>query len=259
MPLPAPPTPPNPDHVPSERELREDLAAAYRLLALFGMTDLVFTHLSARVPGERHRFLVNPYGLLFEEVTASSLVLVDAAGEPAQPTAWPVNPAGFVIHSAVHLGRADAHCVMHTHTLAGMAVAAQRGTADGVLPLNQISMEFCGRVALHEYEGIAAGDNLSERERLVRDLGDRPCMILRHHGLLTVGSTVAEAFYRMHYLEQSCRIQLAAQASGVPLDIPAPATVARTRAQFEAGAGAAWLPWQALRRKLDREQPGYRE
>jgi ribulose-5-phosphate 4-epimerase/fuculose-1-phosphate aldolase len=256
MPLPPPPIPPDPGQVPTERELREDLAAAYRLVALFGMTDLVFTHLSARVPGQGHRFLVNPYGLLFEEITASSLVLVDAEGEPAQETSWPVNPAGFVIHSAVHLGRADAQCVMHTHTLAGMAVAAQSG---GLLPLNQISMEFDGRVAWHDYEGIAAEDNLSERARLVRDLGDKPCMILRHHGLLTVGRTVAEAFYWMYYLDHVCRIQLAAQSSGAPLAIPSRGTVERTRAQFGTGPNTGWLPWQALKRKLDREQPDYRE
>ena len=256
MPIPTPAVRPDPDHEPTQRELREDLAAAYRLVALFGMTDLVFTHLSARVPGPGHRFLVNPYGMLFEEITASSLVLVDAEGEPQQETSWPVNPAGFVIHSAVHLGRPDARCVMHTHTLAGMAVAAQR---TGLLPLNQISMEFDGRVAFHEYEGVAADDNLSERERLVRDIGDMPCMVLRHHGLLTVGRTVAEAFYWMHYLEQSCRIQLAAQAGGVPLALPSAETVRRTRAQFGDGPHKGWLPWQALRRKLDREQPDYRE
>lgn len=255
MPLPPPPVMPDPAHVPSEQEVREDLAAAYRLIALFGMTDLVFTHLSARLPGEGHRFLVNPYGMLFEEITASSLVVVDADGEPMQQTAWPVNPAGFVIHSAVHRGRADAMCVMHTHTLAGMAVAAQSG---GLLPLNQMSMEFDGRVALHDYEGIAADDNLSERERLVRDLGDRPCMILRHHGLLTVGRTVAEAFYWMYYLEQACRIQLAAQSSGAPLALPPPSVVRRAREQFGTGPTKGWLPWQALRRKLDREQPDYR-
>jgi ribulose-5-phosphate 4-epimerase/fuculose-1-phosphate aldolase len=248
------PPPPDPNHIPTEREMREDLAAAYRLIALFGMTDLVFTHLSARLPGPGHRFLVNPYGLLFEEVTASSLVIVDAEGEPAQDTAWPVNPAGFVIHSAVHRAREDAICVMHTHTLAGMAVAAQQGA---LLPLNQISMEFDGRVALHDYEGVAADDNLSERERLVQDLGGKPCMILRHHGLLTVGGTVAEAFYWMYYLEQACRIQLAAQSSGAPLALPSTQTVQRTRAQFSTGPSKGWLPWQALRRKLDREQPDY--
>ncbi|MBJ3774297.1 class II aldolase/adducin family protein [Acuticoccus mangrovi] len=250
------PEPPALDHVPTEHELREDLAAAYRLIALFGMTDLVFTHLSVRVPGEGHRFLVNPYGLLFEEITASSLVLVDADGEPAQPTSWPVNPAGFVIHSAVHRGRDDAACVMHTHTQAGMTVAAQAG---GLLPLNQLSMEFVSDIAVHDYEGIAADDNLSERERLVRDLGDKSCLILRNHGLLTVGRTVAEAFYCMYYLEQACRLQLSAQASGVELSMPSPEVVARTSAQFTASANRGWLPWQALRRKLDREQPDYRD
>ena len=252
---PAIPKPPAPDHVPSERELREDLAAAYRLVAHFGMTDLVFTHMSVRLPGKGHRFLVNPYGLLFEEITASSLVEVDADGEPAQPTSWPVNPAGFVIHSAVHGARADAACVMHTHTLAGMAVAAQAG---GLLPLNQISIEFHGQVGIHDYEGIAADDNLSERERLVRDLGLKSCLILRNHGLLTVGRTVAEAFYWMYYLEQSCRIQIAAQSSGAPLSMPSEAVLIRTSNQFSAEPDKGWLPWQALRRKLDREQPDYR-
>ncbi len=256
MTRPPPPIRPDPSHVPTERELREDLAAAYRLIAHYGMTDLVFTHLSVRIPGDGHRFLVNPYGLLFEEITASSLVVVDAEGEPAQATSWPVNPAGFVIHSAVHMGRDNAQCVMHTHTLAGMAVAAQQ---DGLLPLNQMMMEFVDRVALHDYEGVAADDNLSERERLVRDLGDRPCMILRHHGLLTVGHTVAEAFYWMWYLEQACRIQLAAQSSGARLAIPSRDVIERTRAQFSTGPTKGWLPWQALKRKLDREQPGYRD
>lgn len=255
MALPPPPVRPDPNRVPTERELREDLAAAYRLIAHYGMTDLVFTHLSVRIPGETHRFLVNPYGLLFEEITASSLVVVDADGEPAQETSWPVNPAGFVIHSAVHRARDSAQCVMHTHTLAGMAVAAQQG---GILPLNQMSVEFVDRVAIHDYEGIAADDNMTERERLVHDLGDKPCMILRHHGLLTVGRTVAEAFYWMWYLEQACRIQLAAQSAGVPLALPAPEVVRRTRAQFMDSPTKGWLPWQALRRKLDREQPDYR-
>ncbi|MCR0982123.1 class II aldolase/adducin family protein [Roseomonas populi] len=254
MPLPPPPVRPDPNHVPSEAELRRDLACAYRLIAHFGMTDLVYTHLSVRVPGEGHRFLVNPYGLLFEEITASSLVLVDAEGEPAQETSWPVNPAGFVIHSALHMGAPSAHCVMHTHTLAGMAVAAQKG---GLLPLNQISTEFHDRVAFHDYEGVAADDNLGERERLVRDMGDKPAMVLRHHGLLTVGRTVAEAFYWMYYLEQSCRIQIAAQSSGAELDVPPDEVVLRAREQGGNSPVKGWLIWQALRRKMDREQPDY--
>ena len=250
------PKPPPADHAASEGELREDLAAAYRLLALFGMTDLVYTHLSARIPGEGHRFLINPYGLLFEEITASSLVEVDAHGEPRQETSWPVNPAGFVIHSAVHAARPDAACVMHTHTLAGMTVAAQTG---GLLPLNQISMEFHNQVGLHEYEGIAAADNLTERERIVRDLGLKHCLIMRNHGLLTAGRTVAEAFYWMYYLEQACRIQISAQATGAPLALPSENMLARTSNQFTSDANKGWLPWQALRRKLDREQPAYRD
>lgn len=250
------PSPPGPHHVESEETVRQDLAAAYRLIAHFGMTDTVYTHLSVRLPGPGNRFLVNPYGLLFEEITASSLVEVDASGEPAQATRWPVNPAGFVIHSAVHMGRPDAHCVMHTHTLAGMTVAAQRG---GLLPLNQISMEFIDQVAIHDYEGVADDDNLSERDRLVRDLGpSQHCMILRNHGLLTVGATVAEAFYWMYYLEQACRIQVAAQSTGVPLSLPSEAVQRRTAAQFVRGHDHGWLVWQALRRKMDREQPDYR-
>lgn len=250
------PAPPVPDHEATEESVRRDLAAAYRLIAHFGMTDTVYTHLSVRLPGPGNRFLVNPYGLLFEEITASSLVEVDADGEPAQATSWPVNPAGFVIHSALHMGRPDAHCVMHTHTLAGMTIAAQQG---GLLPLNQISMEFIGQVALHDYEGVADDDNLSERARLVRDLGhDKHCMILRNHGLLTVGATVAEAFYWMYYLEQACRIQMAAQSTGAPLSIPSEAVQQRTKAQFTHSPDHGWLVWQALRRKMDREQPDYR-
>jgi ribulose-5-phosphate 4-epimerase/fuculose-1-phosphate aldolase len=252
----APPAPPSADHIETEQDVREDLAAAYRLIAHFGMQDTVYTHLSVRLPGGGNRFLVNPYGLLFEEITASSLVEVDAFGEPAQATAWPVNPAGFVIHSALHMGRADAHCVMHTHTLAGMTVAAQQG---GLLPLNQISMEFLGQVALHDYEGVADDDNLSERERLLRDFGDsKHCMILRNHGLLTIGHSVAEAFYWMYYMEQACRIQVSAQSTGAPLSLPSEDVQARTMAQMEHGPNKGWLVWQAMRRKMDREQPDYR-
>jgi ribulose-5-phosphate 4-epimerase/fuculose-1-phosphate aldolase len=251
----APPVRPDPSRPPSEREIREDLAAAYRLIAHFGMTDLVFTHLSVRLPGDGHRFLINPYGMLFEEITASSLVAVDGDGGPTQPTSWPVNSAGFVIHSAVHRGRADAACVMHTHTLAGMAVSAQDV---GLLPLSQTSIELYGLVATHEYEGVAADDNMDERDRLVRDLGDRPCMILRNHGLLTVGRTVAEAFYWMYYLDRSCQLQVMAQSTGAKLVTPPEHVLSRTAGQFSEDATKGWLPWQALRRKLDREQPEYR-
>ena len=239
----------------TEKELREELAAAYRLYAQFGLTDMVYTHLSVRLPGEGHRFLVNPYGLLFEEITASSLVVVDSEGHPQQETSWPVNPAGFVIHSAVHRAHPEADCVMHSHTLAGMAIAAQE---EGILPLNQINMEFYGRIGFHPYEGIAADDNLSERERLVRDLSDHMGLILQNHGLLTIGSTVAQAFYRMYYLEQACRVQLAAQSTGARLHCPSEAEVLRARQQFETDPDQGQMIWKALRRKLDREQPDYK-
>ncbi|MCG4274088.1 class II aldolase/adducin family protein [Acetobacter senegalensis] len=241
---------------PTEQALREELAAAYRLMALFNMTDLVYTHLSVRLPGENHRYLVNPYGLLFEEITASSLVIVDADGQPRQETSWPVNPAGFVIHSAIHRSRPDAACVMHSHTVAGMVVAAQD---QKILPLNQMNIEFYGAVGFHGYEGIAADDNLSERERLVRDLGTHCGLILQNHGLLTVGATVAQAFYRMYYMEQACRIQIAAQATGVPLHIPSEEKILRTKKQFDDDPDQGQLIWQALRRKLDREQPDYKD
>ncbi|AKR49550.1 MULTISPECIES: class II aldolase/adducin family protein [Acetobacter] len=240
----------------TEQELREDLAAAYRLMAHFNMTDLVYTHLSVRLPNAGHRYLVNPYGLLFEEITASSLVIVDADGIPQQETSWAINPAGFVIHSAIHANRPDAACVMHTHTVPGMVIAAQDR---GILPLNQINIEFYGAVAFHAYEGIAADDNLSERERLVRDLGSRNAIILQNHGLLTVGSTVAQAFYRMYYMEQACKIQIAAQSTGVPLHIPSEEKILRTKSQFDTDPDQGQMIWKALRRKLDREQPDYKK
>lgn len=238
---------------PAEWELRCDLAAAYRLVARFGMDDLIFTHLSLRLPGEGDRFLINPYGWMFDEITASSLVEVDAEGLPAKGADAAVNPAGFVIHSAVHRARADAHCVMHTHTLAGMAVAALK---EGLLPLNQMSMEFYGQLARHPYEGIA--DDLSERERLVADLGDKSAMILANHGLLTVGRTVAEAFYYMYYLEQACRIQVAAMSTGGRLSVPPSDVCEHAAGQFSRGSPTkGQRPWLALRRRLDRESPDY--
>lgn len=241
-----------------EQRLRRDLAAVYRLVAHFGMTDLIFTHISLRLPGPEPRFLINPYGLLFEEVTASNLVVVDPSGQPIGNTGSVVNPAGFVIHSAVHTARPDAHCVMHTHTKAGCAVAA---TTDGLLPVNQMSMEFYNRVGYHDYEGVAL--SFDEQARLVADLGDHPVMILRNHGLLTVGSTAAQAFLRMFYLNRACEIQVTAAAAG-PLILPPPNVCERSARQLNgtntgddfADPGAD-LAWAALLRLVDRIAPGY--
>lgn len=241
-----------------EQRLRRDLAAVYRLVAHFGMTDLIFTHISLRLPGPEPRFLINPYGLLFEEVTASNLVVVDPSGQPIGDTGSVVNPAGFVIHSAVHTARPDAHCVMHTHTKAGCAVAA---TTDGLLPVNQMSMEFYNRVGYHDYEGVAL--SFDEQARLVADLGDHPVMILRNHGLLTVGSTAAQAFLRMFYLNRACEIQVTAAAAG-PLILPPPNVCERSARQLTgtntgddfADPGAD-LAWAALLRLVDRIAPGY--
>jgi ribulose-5-phosphate 4-epimerase/fuculose-1-phosphate aldolase len=191
----------------AEWELRVDLAAAYRLVAMFHWDDLVFTHLSARVPGPDAHFLINPFGLFFEEVTASSLVKVDLGGNIVLESPYPINPAGFVIHSAVHAGRSDAHCVMHTHTEYGIAVSAQK---DGLLPISQQSLFPLSSVGYHDYEGIALNDE--EKPRLVADLGTSNFLILRNHGLLTVGHTVADAFLAMYTLERSCRIQILAQS-----------------------------------------------
>lgn len=251
---------PDPDAA-QERRLREELAAVYRLLAHFRMTDLIFTHVSVRVPGPDHHFLINPYGLLFEEITASSLVKIGLDGRPVEASPYKVNPAGFMIHSAVHAAREDALCVVHTHTRAGTAVAAQE---QGLLPVNQISLEFYDKVAYHDYEGIAL--NADERERLVADLGDKPVMILRNHGLLTVGESAAEAFLRMFYLDKACEIQLAAQAGGAALRLPSPEVSAYTARQFAGEAdsdlsdddGTA-LAWSALLRLLDRVAPGYKD
>jgi len=240
------------------RELREDLAAAYRLIHHYGMTDTLYTHQSVRLPGEPAHFLIHAHGGMFDEVRASELVEIDVDGNLADPDAPAVNPAGFVIHSAIHMHRHDARAVMHTHTLPGMAVAALK---EGLLPLNQISMEFYGRVAYHDYEGISL--DLDERERLVADLGDRHCMILRNHGLLTVGRSVAEAFSRMYYLNKACEIQIQVLAcTGSPL-LPATEVCDRAAQQFEGdpaseGGGELDLFWRAHRRMLDRIDPSYR-
>jgi ribulose-5-phosphate 4-epimerase/fuculose-1-phosphate aldolase len=238
----------------NERDIRVDLAACYRLVALFGWDDLVFTHISARVPGEKEAFLINPYGMLFEEITASSLVKVDAHGEKLAPSDWPVNPAGFVIHSAVHAARPDVGCVLHVHTNAGVAVSAQR---DGLLPISQIATIALSSLGYHDYEGIALRDD--EKPRLVRDLGNNAGLMLRNHGLLTVGPTIGDAFVCMYVLQRACEVQLLAQSGGGPLVHVDPRILAGVKANVDAvtrGMGSA-LSWPALRRKLDRLDRSY--
>ena len=238
----------------AEWQLRVDLAACYRLVAAYGWTDLIYTHISARVPGPEHHFLINPYGLLFEEITASSLVKVDQNCKAVIDTPFPVNPAGFVIHSAIHAAREDAGCVLHTHTRAGVAVSAQ---ACGILPLSQQATSVLASLAYHDYEGVALRDD--EKPRLQADLGDANYLMLRNHGLLTVGRTIADAFLAMYTFENTCRIQLDAQAGGELVHVN-PAIVAGIGSVLKvatAGLGAA-LVWPALLRKLDRADPSYR-
>lgn len=244
---------------PEEWAMRVDLAACYRLVDLFGWSDLLGTHVSARVLGEENAFLINPYGLLFEEITASSLVKVDEAGKILSPTEYRINPAGFVIHGAIHMARPDVACALHTHTPAGTSVATQKG---GLLPLTQHALAVIAHTAYHGYEGIAT--DLSERERLVRDLRDSNILILRNHGLLTVGRTVAEAFVWMYRAERACRMQLAIQQAGAEvIEIPdevQQTTIARNRLanspQGHRPIGV--LEWPALLRKLDRVDTSYR-
>lgn len=240
----------------AEWQLRMDLAAAYRLVALFGWSDLVFTHISARLPGPEHHFLINPYGMLFEEITASSLVKVDLHGRKLMDSPYPINPAGFVIHSAVHAARADAQCVLHTHSLNGIAVSAQR---EGLRPISQQSIFVLASLAYHDYEGVALLDE--EKPRLVQDLGDKVFLMLRNHGLLTVGASPADAFLAMYLFEAACNIQLRAQSGGGEL-IPIPQKILdgalQQQAQVTRGLGAA-LVWPALLRKLERIDPGFRD
>lgn len=236
----------------SERELRVQLAAAYRLLAKFKMTDLISTHLSVRLPGPEHHFLINPFGMMFHEITASSLVKIDLQGNILGDSEWLVNPAGFVIHSAIHAAREDLTCVFHTHTRYGVAVSALEC---GLLPISQFAMQFYNRVAYHDYEGVSL--ELDERERLVEDLGDKKVMILRNHGLLTAGRTIPEAFYLMYYLDRSCEVQITAQSSGANLVIP-PESVCEHSALQQDIEELGELEWSALTRMLDREDPSYR-
>jgi ribulose-5-phosphate 4-epimerase/fuculose-1-phosphate aldolase len=237
-----------------EWDTRVNLAAAYRLVALFGWDDLVFTHISARVPGTEHHFLINPYGMMFEEITASSLVKIDLDGRKLMESPHDINPAGFTIHSCIHEARDDARCVLHVHSLNGSAVAAQRS---GLLPISQKSIFVLASLGYHDYEGVAL--NPEEKPRLVKDLGNNRYLMLRNHGLLTVGATPADAFLLMYQFETACNIQVRAQAGGgelMPiaqsiLDGAPEAAKAVTR-----GLGAA-LVWPGLLRRLDRKNPGY--
>ena len=241
----------------AEWQARVDCAACYRLVALFGMNDLVYNHVSARVPGEEGHFLINPYGYAYEEVTASSLVKIDFDGNIVQDsgTGYGINLAGFVIHSAVHRGRADVGCVIHTHSPAGMAVSALKC---GLLPLTQNAM-FFGAIGYHDYEGPAV--DLDEQARLVSDLGANAALILRNHGLLTAGATVCEAFVTMHWLERACQAQLQAMACNTELNMPGAEVIGLTNERYKPGRrrSITELEWPALLRMLDRRDPSYRE
>ena len=239
-----------------EWQTRVDLAACYRLISLYGWSDLVFTHITAKVPGGDGAFLINPYGMLFDEITASSLVKIDLAGNKLDAdNPFPINPAGFTIHSAIHTARHDAKCVLHTHTANGVAVAAQK---NGVLPISQHSIFVLSSLAYHDYEGIALNDD--EKPRLVADMGDRMFLVLRNHGLLTVGGTVADAFLGMYFFETTCNIQIRAQSGGGEL-IPIPTPIidgAQAQAKAVTNGLGGNLAWPGLLRKLDRISPDYK-
>jgi ribulose-5-phosphate 4-epimerase/fuculose-1-phosphate aldolase len=238
-----------------EWDVRVDLAACYRLAAHYRMTDLIYTHISARVPGPGHHFLINAFGLLWDEISASTLVKVTLDGEIVDdPTGNGINRAGFVIHSAVHRARADVACVIHTHTAAGIAVSAQE---DGLLPISQHAMRFWNSIGYHDYEGVAL--DLEEQQRLVHDLDEHKAMILRNHGLLTCGASIPEAFDYMYYLERACQTQIGAMSGGAKLRIPAPSVAEKVAAQFKNLPYKPKRPeWKALRRMLDKTDPSYK-
>ena len=243
--------------VPAEEwAVRVDLAAAYRAVALYGWDDLVFTHISARVPGPGHHFLINPYGMMFDEITASSLVKVDLEGRKAMDSPFDINPAGFTIHGAVHEARDDAKCVMHLHTIEGVAVSCQKG---GLLAISQQSLFPLSNLSYHDYEGVAL--NPDEKARLVRDLGANNNLILRNHGLLTCGENVAEAFLSMYILQKACEVQIRAQAGGgelVPIAKPILDGIRKASKTVTRQAGGM-IAWPGILRKLDRIDPSWRE
>jgi ribulose-5-phosphate 4-epimerase/fuculose-1-phosphate aldolase len=236
-----------------EKQLRIDLAACYRLVALYGWADLVFTHISVRIPGPEHHFLINPYGLMFDEITASSLIKVDQRCNKLSDSPHPVNPAGFIIHSCIHAGREDVGCVLHTHTRAGIAVSAQK---DGILPISQQSTFVLSSLAYHDYEGVAVRED--EKPRLQADLGSATFLVLRNHGLLTVGKTVADAFLAMYAFQTTCEIQIAAQSGGGELVRIDPRIVEGIGHALKVQGLEGSLIWPALLRRLDRLDPGYR-
>jgi ribulose-5-phosphate 4-epimerase/fuculose-1-phosphate aldolase len=236
----------------AEWQARVDLAALYRLVALYGWDDMIYTHISARIPETDHNFLINPYGMFFDEITASSLVKIDLEGQILQETPYFINPAGFTIHSAIHAARDDAHFVMHLHSDQGVAVSAQ---AEGLLPLSQHALICLPRLAYHDYEGIAL--NADEKSRLVADLGSATMMLLRNHGTLSTGATAAECWVNMFYLERACKQQVMALSAGRErVRIASEASQAEVRAQTRRGIGGA-LAWPGALRRLDRENPGY--
>ncbi len=237
-----------------EWAIRCDLAACYRLVALYGWSDLVFTHISAKLPGPEHHFLINPYGLMFDEITASSLVKVDKDCNKIIDSPYPVNPAGFVIHSAVHEARHDAGCVLHTHTRAGVAVSAQ---AAGVLPISQQSTFVLASLAYHGYQGVAFRPE--EKPSLQADLGHSNFLMLRNHGLLTVGRSIADAFLNMYVFESTCQIQISAQAGGelTQVDSRIVEGTAQAMKVQTGGMGGAFV-WPALLRKLDKTDSSYK-
>ena len=254
---------PHPDDIPSMKDKvspeewrsRVDLAACYRLIDHYGMSDLTGTHISARVPGEENAFLINPYGLFFEEITASSLIKVDLDGEVLSESDYPVNAAGYTIHSAVHEARHDVECVLHTHTRAGMAISALKC---GMLPMSQHSARFIDNIGYHDYEGVAT--NLDERERLVRDLGETAmALILHNHGLLTCGYNIPHAFWMMHKLERACQAQIDGMAAGTKTIEIAPTVQESTKEQFKGkGTRNADLGWAGHLRRLDKLDPSYK-
>jgi ribulose-5-phosphate 4-epimerase/fuculose-1-phosphate aldolase len=240
-----------------EWQVRVDLAAAYRLVDHYGWTDMIFTHLSARVPGPEHHFLINPFGMMFDEVTASDLVKIDLDGNIVLHNGYDVNPAGFCIHSAIHAAREDAKAVMHLHTDDGVAVSTM---ADGLLPVTQTAMVIRDEIAYHEYEGVAL--DLGERERLVKDIGDKRLLILRNHGTLAVGETVSDCFLMLYSLERACTMQVRAMSGGGNLYRPSEQSLQTTREQGETlmvPGALDTLAWPALLRLCDRKYPGFRE